>query len=63
MGKSGATCFVIGDTVYIFGGQSVQSDAIDEVWAYSFLVDRLNNNYLSNESLADRVKRMQADFE
>jgi ATP-dependent Lhr-like helicase len=31
--------------------------------AFPILVDRLNNNYLSNESLADRVKRMQAEFE
>ena len=31
--------------------------------AFPILVDRLNNNHLSNESLADRVKRMQAEFE
>lgn len=31
--------------------------------AFPILVDRLNNNHLSNESIEDRVKRMKAEFD
>jgi ATP-dependent Lhr-like helicase len=31
--------------------------------AFPILVDRLNNNHLSNESIQDRVKRMKAEFD
>jgi len=38
-GRSGAGCFVIGDTAYVVGGKNSISQGIAEVWAYSILSD------------------------
>ncbi len=38
-GRSGASCFVIGDTAYIIGGQTAINQSISEVWAYSMNSD------------------------
>lgn len=39
VGRSGSSCFVIGDTVYIIGGKTATDYAIDEVWAYNMVTD------------------------
>ncbi len=39
IGRSGASCFVIGDTAYIIGGQTAMNQSISDVWAYSMNSD------------------------
>lgn len=39
VGRSGASCFVIGDTAYIMGGQTATNQSLSEVWAYSMNSD------------------------
>jgi len=39
VGRSGSSCFVIGDTAYIVGGKTSANNAIDEVWAYDMTND------------------------
>ncbi len=38
-GRSGSSCFVIGDTAYIVGGRTNNLSAIDEFWAYCISQD------------------------
>jgi N-acetylneuraminic acid mutarotase len=35
VGRAGSSCFVIDNLVYIVGGKTVESTAIDEVWCYN----------------------------
>lgn len=39
IGRSGASCFVIGDTAYIMGGQTATIQSLSEIWAYSMTSD------------------------
>ncbi|MES2800369.1 MAG: kelch repeat-containing protein [Bacteroidota bacterium] len=47
LGRSGMSCFVIGDTAYILGGKTANESAIDEVWAYNLVA----NNWTQKNDL------------
>jgi len=38
-GRSGASCFVLGDSAYVIGGMTTSSTASNEVWKYRFSTD------------------------
>ena len=52
-GRSGASCFVIGDTAYIMGGATATSQSLSEFWAYSMTSD----TWTAKNSIPDSLWR------